>query len=1129
MPLPPGLLLNPATGELTGTPTVPGTFALQLEVRDTLGSRRQLEQDVVINAYTPMTWSGSLGNLMATRAPPGISAALAGGLAPFVYSVFSGALPPGMSINATTGAITGTPTDAGGYAATIRATDSLSQHADYLLAGTVAVNLTLAYSGSLQGTATRGFTTSPTPAGGTTPYTYALQSGTLPAGLSLNGDTGVIAGTPTAPSSAAVTIRVTDAAGYTTDCPISFDIAAMPTLSGSLPHGTVDTAYSASFTGAGGHTAYAYSATGLPTGLSINSATGVISGTPSGSGSYNVVVTLTDALGVQVTRTQVVEIAPLLVLSGAYAATAPRAVVYPTFTPSRSGGWAPFTFSVLSGALPTGLSLDATTGAISGTPTAQGAYTATIKVTDADGNIATMAFNVTIAGDLVLTGTPANFGTTTVAYNDTSLGHTGGQSPYVFSVSSGALPPGLALNTSTGAITGTPTASGTYNFSIKVSDANASFASSAFSIAVAAFPALSGTVADATNGVAYSASYALSGGHAPVAYDISAGVLPTGLSINASTGVISGTPTVNGASTFTVRVTDNHGNVATRAGTVTVYAAPAMAGSYTNSMEVSDPYSSNAVTVSGGKAPIAWSLGGGTLPPGLTINGSNGLLSGTPTTAGSYEFTVKATDALGRATSQNFIRTVAARLAITSISPVLVTSIEEGVDIATRTINISGGVGPYIYFIGNGTMPLGTLGIPDSAQPTLSGHANVGQLGNFASDIIVQDALGVTATWRWSFAVKAAVSASGAAPDGTVGVAYSYTYGAANGVPGYTFSVAAGAFPAGVSFSSAGVASGTPSAAGTSSPTVRVTDAAGGTDTVADSIQINAYPTLTLNYGRGTVGQAYNDGVTGALGWAPYTYSYSGNSIGGMTFNASTGAISGTPTTAGNYTAKTTLRDAKGNTVTKSITISIAAPLSISGSYPGGKAGTAYSSTLGQSGGWTPRTFSKIAGTLPTGLAVNAAGTLSGTPTAAGTYNFTMRLTDADGSHVDKAMSVVIAASTPLNVTATPNPASDYAETDGFVTSVSVSVVATATGGSGTGYTYAWTLVSRTVYAGLGGGFTVSGTGTRTLTCSKSSASDYDVEEVWRVTARDSIGNVDTYDVSIQLTINKVYSPPGTV
>jgi uncharacterized protein (DUF433 family) len=1119
MPLPPGLLLNPATGELTGIPTVAGTFAINLEVRDALGNKRQLTDDVTINPYTRMSWTGDLGNLMATRVATGVTVALHDGLPAYTYQVYSGALPAGMSLNPTTGAITGTPTDAGGYAVTIRATDSLTQTADYLLAGTVVDNLTLAYSGSLAGTATRAFTTAATTAGGTTPYAYAVQSGALPAGLTLNPTTGAISGTPSAASSASVTIRVTDAHGFTADTPITFDIAAMPALSGALARTMVGRSYSQAFSASGGHTPYSYTATNLVDGLSIDPATGAISGSPTNSNSALVtVVTLTDALGVSVSRSQAIQIADVLTISGSYASNIPRTSVF-SFTPSRAGGWAPYTFAISAGALPTGLSLNTSTGVISGTATAQGSYTATLRVTDGDAQTATMAVNITVAGDLSITGTPANFGTTTVAYSDSSLGHSGGQSPYAFSISSGALPAGLTLNTGTGAITGTPTTPGTYNFTVKVSDANASFASTALTITVAAFPALSGSLPDATNGVAYSASYTASGGHAPLAYDISVGSLPNNLTINSSTGVISGTPDTNGASTFTVRATDAHGNVATRAGTVTVYAAPALSGSYTTAMEATVAYSSNAVTVSGGKAPIAWTVSGGTLPPGLTLNGTNGLLSGTPTTAGSYTFTVRATDALGRTASSTFTRTVAARLTV-SIAGVD-TQLEELIDIAHGTITVAGGVAPFLYFTGN-EMPFGTLGIADSAVGTISGHANSGQHGTYHAAINVQDALGVLVSVPWTYTVKEPVSIAGTPKNGTVGVPYSYTFTGTFGWPPYAFTWSAGTMPNGLSINNAtGVLSGTPTVANTFNPTIHIIDNLGGGDSVATSIVIHAYPTLTLNYTRGTVGQAYSAGVTGALGWPPYTYAYTGQGISGLLFSTANGAITGTPTVAGTYTATTTLTDSAGNRVTRSTTITIAGALQVSGSFVSGKVGTAYSDAVQGSGGWPAYSFAKISGTLPTGLSLASNGTLSGTPSAAGNFTFTVRVTDADGNIADKAFTVSITASSPLNVSVTKVPAFGVVDiqTAGGAVTCNASATASATGGTGTGYTYAWTLVSRNIYQGQGG-FIASGTTSSVLRLTHTGGAPYDVEETWRVTCHDSGGATDTFDVTFEFIIS---------
>jgi hypothetical protein len=170
---------------------------------------------------------------------------------------------------------------------------------------------------------------------------------------------------------------------------------------------------------------------------------------------------------------------------------------------------------------------------------------------------------------------PVVIGTTTVptatatqAYADT-LQASGGSGTYVWSVASGALPSGLTL-AATGVISGTPSAAGTASFTVQASDAAnpASSASQALTMAVADAPAVPVSItttalADAVRGVPYRAALSTSGGLAPLAWSVAAGALPPGLTLNPSTGVISGTPSKAGLSSFTVRVTDSAVNPGT--------------------------------------------------------------------------------------------------------------------------------------------------------------------------------------------------------------------------------------------------------------------------------------------------------------------------------------------------------------------------------------------------------------------------------------------------------------------------------------------------------------------------------------------------------------------------------------
>jgi serine protease len=163
-----------------------------------------------------------------------------------------------------------------------------------------------------------------------------------------------------------------------------------------------------------------------------------------------------------------------------------------------------------------------------------------------------------------VTTTSLDGGQVGVAYSQ-ALEATGGTPPYAWSLDSGSLPAGLSLDSGSGAITGTPTSSGTASFTAKVTDSLAQSDTQGLSIAVSPAPAIDTTsLPGGSLGSAYSTTLQASGGTTPYAWSLASGSLPPGLTLGTATGAVTGTPTSAGTFAFTARVTDALGQTATQ-------------------------------------------------------------------------------------------------------------------------------------------------------------------------------------------------------------------------------------------------------------------------------------------------------------------------------------------------------------------------------------------------------------------------------------------------------------------------------------------------------------------------------------------------------------------------------------
>jgi hypothetical protein len=256
------------------------------------------------------------------------------------------------------------------------------------------------------------------------------------------------------------------------------------------------------------------------------------------------------------------------------------------------------------------------------------------------------------------------------AYNTTLLA-IGGTPPYTWSIVSGALPPGLTLNPTSGAISGTPTAPGTYSFVIQVSDSATPANKITRSLTIQVIPQLvitTTTLAQAIVGIAYGPQQlAATGGVPPYCWSLSANTCAegtanigtTGFTLTAPGGTIAGTPLLAGNNQFTIFVTDSGNPTQTTSATITIpVSGPQITTTSVPNGAVGTFYSFT-LTRLGGVGTVAWSIISGALPPGVTLGAASGTLSGTPTSSGTFNFTVQALDSNGNVGAQAFTLNVA--------------------------------------------------------------------------------------------------------------------------------------------------------------------------------------------------------------------------------------------------------------------------------------------------------------------------------------------------------------------------------------------------------------------------------------------------------------------------------------
>lgn len=728
--LPGGLALS-SGGQISGTPTAFGTFNFTVQVKDAHNFTASANLSIKINPAPVSITTTSLPNgIVSASYSANLNAT--GGAPPITWSVTVGSLPTGLVLDAATGAITGTPTTAGTFSFTVQAADSSTPAltATKALSITIIPVLSITTASLPNGITSTAYSATLASSGGVTPVTWTVTLGTLPAGLTLNATTGAISGTPTTAGTSNFTVQAADSGTPQQKVTKALSITIVQQLvisNNTLPTGAVNSVYSATLQSSGGTPAvtWSISAGTLPAGLTLTANTGAITGTPTTAGTSNFTVQATDSGTPQqiATKALIIVINPVLAIT----TTSPMpsgtvGTAYSQTLRTNGGGIAPITWSIIVGPLPPGLSLAPSTGVISGTPTASGTFNFTVQAADSGTPQQTdsKALSISVATaplSVATTGLPD--GVVGQAYTGATLQSAGGNPPVTWSISVGSLPAGLTLNTTTGAITGTPTTAATTTFTVKATDSTtptAQTATKSLSIRVNAVLTITTTLPGGTVNSPYNATLAASGGATPITWSITVGSLPAGLTLNASTGMISGTPTASGTSSFTVQATDSTSPTAQTATanlSITVTVAPLVITTTSLPNGVVTSVYNQTIMFTGGTNPVTWSITAGALPAGLVLNTANGNITGTPTTAGTSTFTVKATDS-ATPTAQ----TATANLSITVNSAACGTGSESLLN------------GQYAFALQgfNGTNPVGIGGIFDADG-----------LGNIAKSVGIVD------------------------------------------------------------------------------------------------------------------------------------------------------------------------------------------------------------------------------------------------------------------------------------------------------------------------------------------------------------------------------------------------------
>ena len=1035
--LPTGVTFVPGTGVLAGTPAAGtgGSYAITFTATNGVGSPATQNFTLTVDQAPAIT---SVATTTFTVGTAGTFSITTTGNPNSAISK-TGTLPSGVTLtdNANgTATLSGTPAagSGGSYPITISANNGVGSAAtqNFTLVVDQAPTITSASATTFVVGTSGSFTVSATG----TPSPTLSETGTLPTGVTFVPGTGVLAGTPAAGTGGSypITFTATNGVGSPATQNFTLTVNQAPAITSvATTTFTVGTSGTFSITTTGNPSA-AISETGaLPGGVILTdngNGTATLSGISAAGtgGSYPLNITANNGVGTAATQnfTLVIKQSPTITSANTTTFTVGTAG---SFTVTASGTPAP-TFSE-TGALPSGITLNAGTGALAGTPAAGTGGSYAITLTAANGVTPNATQNFTLIVDqapAITSVNTANFVVGTAgSFTITTTGY-----PNAVTSETGSLPSGVTLvdnGNGTATLAGTPAAgtAATYALSLSATNTVGSPATQSFSLVVKQAPAIT-SINTATFTVGTAGSFIVTASGVPAATLSVTGTLPSGVTFTPATGALAGTPAAGTGGSYALVFTANNGVApnATQNFTLIIDQAPAITNVNITTFKVGVAGSFSVTTTGYPNAAISET---GTLPGGVTLtDNGNGTatLAGTPTAGngGTYPLTLTANNGVGTAATQSFSLVVQQAPNITSANTTTFT-----VGIAgSFTVTASGT--PASTFSETGALPSGvTL---NAGTGVLAGTPAAGTGGSYAITLTAANGVTPNATQTFTLIVNQAPAITSAnTTTFTIGTAGSFTV-LASGYPGSTFSET-GALPTGVTLSSAGLLSGTPAigTAGNYPITISASNGVGSPATQSFTLTVLSpcsAITVSGTLPNGLYQTAYSSSFTQTGGTLPVTWSATGLPTG-LSINSSTGLVSGTPTTTVAAASVTiTVSDVNSCPGSKALTGFKIAPIANGDSYTtvgntplqvGGTApSTPYvsSATAIFANDSGPGTLTTTVGTVATSLGgsvtIAANGSFVYTPkvNTTGADTFTYVLTDGNGV-TSAAATVTVTAS----------------------------------------------------------------------------------------------------------------------